>query len=92
MQIKQLEFNPYINNNNVHDIFGEMAEVKDHLNNTVIYYLIIDNMKLHKEYGIMINGAMHSEKFTTIDDARNYCQNHFENLLKLNVTLLNKAA
>lgn len=92
MQIKQLEFHPYINNNNVHNIFGEMAEVKDHLNNTAIYYLIIDNMRFHKEYNIMVNGIMHSEKFVTVNDARNYCQNHFETLLKLNVTIFNKAA
>jgi len=92
MQIKQLEFYPYINNNNVHNIFGEMAEVKDHLNNTVIYYLIIDNIRLHKEYNIMANGVMHSGKFATIYDARNYCQNHFESLLRLNVTKLKEAA
>ena len=38
MEIKQLDFQPDINNNEPKVLFGEMAYVKDNDNNIIFYY------------------------------------------------------
>ncbi len=85
MKIKLLEWQPYINNNEVHEIFGEISYIKDDLNNILFYYLIIFATKEQKNYHIMIAGQMHKEKFVTQEFARIYCQKHFDSVIK-NIT------
>lgn len=88
MQLKLLEFQPYISNNDPQTIFGEIAYVKDSDNNVLFYYLISKpDPKIDEDHhSIMIAGYAFPKKFIRIENARQYCQQHFRSLLNMNIS------
>lgn len=75
----KLNFQPYINNNDINNTFGEIAYIEDNDNNIMFYYLII-NPKFDHKYGVMIAGKMHKCEFETLEEAKDYCNDHFNNI------------